>query len=78
MRTVARRGEANPKAKLTWADVAAIRADARSNSELARFYGVSKPTIGAVRLHKTWHSDGSSETTCALGAPLEKANPDIP
>ena len=72
MRTVARHGEAHPKARLTWSDVASIRADTRSNSELARLYGVSKPTIDNVRLHKTWLTDGDSEATCASGALRER------
>jgi hypothetical protein len=51
------------------------RADTRSNSELARFYGVSKPAN--VRLHKTWRTNQGSEATRSPG-PLKKANPDIP
>jgi len=34
--------------------------------------GVSKPTIGAVRLHQTWRTDGNSETTCVLD-PLKES-----
>jgi hypothetical protein len=34
--------------------------------------GVSKPTIGAVRLHQTWRTDGDSETTCVLD-PLKES-----
>ena len=46
-------------------DVAAFRADTRSNSELARVYGVSKPTIAAIRLPKTWCTDGLGGHLCA-------------
>jgi hypothetical protein len=70
-------GSEPPRRSSTWSDAAAIRADTRSNSELARLYGVSQPTIGAVRLHKTWRTSGGSESTCASG-PLRKGNPDIP
>jgi hypothetical protein len=40
-------------------------------------YSVSKLTIGAVRLHKTWRTDGRSEAA-EYAFPLKEANHDIP
>jgi len=47
-------GEARYNAKLTAADVLAIRASSLSNRALARAYGVCNATIGEARLRKTW------------------------
>jgi hypothetical protein len=47
-------GEANPKAKLTAIQVAAIRADPRSLSKTAAAYGVSRTHIGLIRQNKFW------------------------
>jgi hypothetical protein len=47
-------GAEHPAAKLTDADVLAIRADGRSHAALARQYDVSDWTISAIRRRKTW------------------------
>jgi hypothetical protein len=51
---VAMHGVAMPGAKLTEADVRAIRASAESQRTLAKRYGVSQPAIGYIRIRKTW------------------------
>jgi hypothetical protein len=48
------RGEAQYGAKLSEADVRAIRLDPRGERELARVYGVSNFAIGAIRRRQTW------------------------
>ena len=48
-----RLGEAN-RAKLTEADVRAIRADPRSSSVVAREYGVSDGTVRKIRRRERW------------------------
>lgn len=48
------RGESVPWAKLTDADVRAIRMDARSNVKVAAAYGVSKETIRQIRHRLKW------------------------
>lgn len=51
------RGSANPRAKLSEADVRAIREDARrgeAHSLIARRYGVSAHAIYSVVLRRTW------------------------
>jgi hypothetical protein len=46
-----------PRAKLTWADVHAIRRQAhRSRRELAASYGVHKKTIGEILRGNTWRA----------------------
>lgn len=50
----ARRGEASPKAKLTAADIPAIRADVRRHEDIAASYGVSDTLIWAVKHGKCW------------------------
>ena len=49
-------GEAHRSAKLTAADVAAIRADGRTPRIIAAEYGVSRPQISAIRLGKNWRN----------------------
>jgi hypothetical protein len=49
-----RRGELDGNAKLTEADVLAIRASSDSGPVLARRFGVSRTTISEIRLRKTW------------------------
>jgi hypothetical protein len=48
------RGAGNGRAKLSEADVLAIRASTESGVALARQYGVTKCSISAVRLQRTW------------------------
>lgn len=48
------RGEAHHKAKLSEADVMAIRQDGRSESVIAADYGVAKSTINAIRARRIW------------------------
>lgn len=47
-------GEKHHQAKLTEAQVIAIRADRRGERRLARLYGVSRGTIGFIKQRKTW------------------------
>ena len=49
-------GENNGRAKLTAADVIAIRASSESTAALARRYGVTPTTVGLARKGKTWTS----------------------
>lgn len=48
------RGERHPLAVLSEADVLAIRKDARPLKEVASDFGVSCPTISAIRNKKSW------------------------
>lgn len=56
IRTPMLRGEDCPAAKLTAAQVRAIRVDPRSNRATARAYGVDKGTISGIRRGFTWRS----------------------
>ena len=47
-------GERHGLAKLTDADVIAIRASARTNRELAEIHSVGKTTVSNIRLRKSW------------------------
>lgn len=48
------RGEKNPKAKLTWDDVRAIRASTEPVRVLADTYGVSVSQIGHILKNRRW------------------------
>ena len=48
------RGEMVNTAKLTAADIPAIRADTRAHRTIAADYGVAHATIGAVKRRKMW------------------------
>jgi len=48
------RGEAVNGSRLTADQVRSIRLDPRSHAVVAREYGVSKPTIAALRSRRTW------------------------
>lgn len=48
------RGEDHASSKLTEKDVAAIRADARPQSQIAKDYGVSQSLVCMVRTRKVW------------------------
>lgn len=48
------RGERHPSAKLTEAQVRTIRADERPIAVLARLYGVSRRTIKAIKVARSW------------------------
>src|SRR5262249_10580637 len=48
------RGERHSQAKLTAAQVRAIRFDPRPQTEIAAAYGVSQSTISLIQLLKTW------------------------
>ena len=52
--TKLRRGAENPASKLTPEAVLAIRASSRSQTALAREYGVSQAVVSAVIRRKTW------------------------
>lgn len=47
-------GERNANARLSAADVAAIRASDEPGTVLAARYGVSRATVSMIRNHKTW------------------------
>lgn len=47
-------GESHRKAKLTNADVIAIRNDKSTPTLIAAFYGVTTPTICNIRAERTW------------------------
>jgi hypothetical protein len=47
-------GEIHPSAKLTEADVRAIRSSTETRASLGRMYHVSAPTISAIRMRRTW------------------------
>lgn len=49
-----RMGEAHPEAKMTVAQVIAIRSDPRSAKEVAKDYGMSRSGIVEIRSRKTW------------------------
>lgn len=53
-RNRAPRGESLPTAKLTAEAVAAIRADSRSQSQIALAYGITQSAVSCVRTRKTW------------------------
>jgi hypothetical protein len=48
------RGCQHPNARLTDDIVADIRADSRSNRQLAREYGIGKSTVGMIKARLTW------------------------
>ncbi len=48
------RGEKNGPAKLTEEQVVAIRADPRTNREIAKDYGVFETTISTIKHRHTW------------------------
>jgi len=48
------RGRDNGRAKLTPSDVRLIRSSSKTNSELAREYGVSRTTLRYARTGQTW------------------------
>ncbi len=48
-------GEANPAAKLTWGQVAEIRASGLSQSSIAKTYGVDQKTISLIKRGITWN-----------------------
>jgi hypothetical protein len=47
-------GERNPKAKLSVADVLAIRGSNQKNADLARAHRVSRAQIGHIKKRKSW------------------------
>ena len=49
------RGEANSRAKLTAADIIAIRADPRLHRIIAADYGVLQAAIGKIKRRKLWN-----------------------
>ena len=55
-------GEGSRKAKLSEAQVRAIRADARSDTVVARNYGVSAGCIWSVRSGQTWKHIGGDHS----------------
>ena len=53
-RSVVNVGETNGRAKLSEADVVAIRADTRPQAIIAAQYGISRPSVSKIRLGRTW------------------------
>ena len=58
------RGESHSSAKLTEKDVLAIRADPRTNREVALAYGVQENTVSSIRLRKLWGHVAPASTDC--------------
>lgn len=54
LRNTKARGEGNPKAKLTAAQAASIRADTRATRFIATEYGVDRTTIQKIRRGDLW------------------------
>ena len=50
------RGEGNGRAKVTEEQVAAIRADPRSQETIAREYGISQSSVSRLKRGETWRS----------------------
>jgi len=48
------RGQKHNFAKLTEADVLAIRADPRNHNQTAKAYGISRETVRNIRQRRTW------------------------
>lgn len=48
------RGERHPQAKLTEADVRAIRADSRRQTDIAHDYGIDRSMVSQIKLGKCW------------------------
>ncbi len=55
-----RRGTENGRAKLTEAQVRAIRSDGRSGKAIAKEYGISGGSVGAIKKLKAWAHVGSA------------------
>lgn len=47
-------GELNPNARLTAADIAAIRSSDRTHQDLATEYGVSRPHVTRIKSGHAW------------------------
>lgn len=80
-----RTGERNPRSRLTEDDVRAIRADPRSQREIAAHYCIGASTVGMIRSGATWkHVDmpgerawqpePSKKTHCLKGHELSGEN----
>lgn len=48
------RGERHGRAKLTWTQVQAIRADRRRQVDIAAEYGIDQGSVSAIKLGKVW------------------------
>lgn len=65
------RGDKNARAKLTRADVLAIRADPRLQRIIAADYGIDQTHVSAIKLRKFWgwladeETQGHSDTSCS-------------
>ena len=65
-------GEKNPRARLSPEDVAAIRADPRSQRAIAKDYGISKTQVGNIKRGERWTPDADwHERTAKAFAYLE-------
>lgn len=53
-RTGSNKGETNGRALMTADQVRQIRASKASHSQAAKIYGVSKPTVAAIRSRRLW------------------------
>lgn len=74
-RTDDRRGDSNPKAKLTLPDVIAIRLSTERTVELARRYGVTWATVNSARIGRTWKHVGMlAREEKANGNDIHKGN----
>lgn len=50
-------GAANPRAKLSAAQVAAIRADTRPQSGIAKAFGICLASVSNIRLRRSWNKE---------------------
>ena len=48
------RGSSSPTARLTEAEVIAIRADSRTQDQIARAYGIAQTTVSAIKTKRIW------------------------
>jgi hypothetical protein len=49
-----RRAERCPTHKLTWADIRAIRADTRTQKQIARAFGIAAPHVSVILNNRVW------------------------
>lgn len=66
------RGEAHHDAKLSTADIPAIRSDTRVQREIAADYGISQSTVSDIQLGKIWRHVAAAS---AVSSESEAAGP---
>ncbi|PWJ81498.1 hypothetical protein C7441_11030 [Pseudaminobacter salicylatoxidans] len=68
----ARQGRLNTQAKLSEADIVAIRASKLSSRTLAKQFGISEPNICVIRSGSAWQHVGGVSARKERGSPLRK------